>query len=83
MFPDERALRDLSKKFGDSLTNASLESLTQDTELQRTVCMEMLTVAKIHGLRGVELIKGVVLVAEEWTPENVSPVVSLANTMAS
>ena len=32
----------------------------------------MHTVAKKAGLAGIELIEGVVLSAEEWTPENVS-----------
>jgi long-subunit acyl-CoA synthetase (AMP-forming) len=77
VFPDERALRELSKKVGNTLPDMSLESLTQDAKLEREVFSEMLVIAKLHGLRGVELIKGVVLVAEEWTPENVNTLATL------
>jgi long-subunit acyl-CoA synthetase (AMP-forming) len=61
----------------------SLEGLTQDAKLVQEVFSEMLVIAKLHGLRGVELIKGVVLVAEEWTPENVDLLANFADTWGS
>lgn len=33
---------------------------------------ELLSVGKRGGLNGIELIQGLVLLPEEWTPENVS-----------
>jgi hypothetical protein len=35
------------------------------------VYAELLSVGKRGGLEGMELIQGLVLIAEEWTPENV------------
>jgi len=48
-----------------------MESLVENTKVLREVHMEMLSIARAHGLRGVELIQAAVLVAEDWTPENV------------
>jgi long-chain acyl-CoA synthetase len=70
VIPVESAVRDLAIKLGAASTAESYESL-QDTRVIHEVHMDMLAVAKAHGLRSVELIQGVVLVTEEWTPENV------------
>ena len=51
--------------------NTSLESLVQDKKVVAAVYAELLAVGKRGGLTGMELIQGLVLVPEEWTPENV------------
>ena len=40
------------------------------------VYAELLNVGKRGGLNGIELIQGLVLATEEWTPENVSREIS-------
>ena len=71
--PVESAVRGLAVKLGVPVDNRSYESLLEDFQVRQEIHLEMLSVAKSHGLVGVELIQGVVLVAEEWTPDNVSP----------
>jgi len=44
--------------------------IVHDPKLRKAVLKDMHTVAKKAGLAGIELIEGVVLSAEEWTPEN-------------
>lgn len=51
--------------------DTSLESLVQDKKVVDAVYAELLAVGKRGGLTGIELIQGLVLVPEEWTPENV------------
>lgn len=43
----------------------------QDRKLEAAVLQELLAAGKRGGLGGIELIAGVVLVSEEWTPQNV------------
>jgi long-subunit acyl-CoA synthetase (AMP-forming) len=52
--------------------NTSLESLAQDEKVVAAVYNELLNAGKRGGLAGMELIQGLVLVPEEWTPENVA-----------
>ena len=50
----------------------SLESLVENKKIVEVVYAELLSVGKRGGLCGIELIQGLILVPEEWTPENVS-----------
>lgn len=70
MVPVESAVRSLATKFGIASTN-SIQKLVREEKVQQGILLDMVCVAKAHGLRGVELIQSVVLVSEEWTPENV------------
>lgn len=51
--------------------DTSLESLVQEKKVVDAVYAELLAVGKRGGLTGIEMIQGLVLVPEEWTPENV------------
>lgn len=51
--------------------DTSLESLVDNQKVVGAVYAELLSVGKRGGLNGIELIQGLVLVPEEWTPENV------------
>jgi len=69
--PVESEVRSLATNLSLASTEASLESLVENTKVLREVHTEMISIARAHGLRGVELIQAAVLVAEDWTPENV------------
>ena len=43
-----------------------------DPNVQKEVLKQMQAVGKKAGLAGIEMIVGVVLADEEWTPQNVS-----------
>jgi long-chain acyl-CoA synthetase len=49
----------------------TMESLVEDKKIIDTVFKELLSVGKRGGLMGSEIIQGLALVSEEWTPENV------------
>jgi long-chain acyl-CoA synthetase len=51
----------------------SLENLCEDEKVIKAVYEELVTVGKRAGLKGMELIQGLVLVPDEWAPENVGP----------
>ena len=69
--PVEAALKkvaaDNNIKGGDTL-----ESLVQNEALKSVVLKELQSAGKAGGLKGIEIISGVVLSDEEWTPQNVS-----------
>jgi len=69
--PVESEIRSLAMNLSVASTEASLETLVENTNVLREVHTEMISIARSHGLRGVELIQAAVLVAEDWTPENV------------
>jgi long-chain acyl-CoA synthetase len=71
--PVEAALLQLAKSNG--VHGESLESLTHDEKVSSLVLKELQAVGKASGLRGFEIIEGVVLSDEEWTPQNVSFVI--------
>lgn len=68
--PVEAALKkvaaDNNIKGGDTL-----ESLVQNEALKSVVLKELQSAGKAGGLKGIEIISGVVLSDEEWTPQNV------------
>jgi long-chain acyl-CoA synthetase len=65
---NESALRDLAHDRG--IYNWTLEELSRDTTLKDTLIQMMHTYGKSGGLSGIELVEGVVISAEEWTPQN-------------
>jgi long-chain acyl-CoA synthetase len=68
--PVEAALLELAKSNG--IQGESLESLVHNEKLNSIVLKELQAAGKAGGLRGFEIIDGVVLSDEEWTPQNVS-----------
>src|SRR5271156_759475 len=73
--PAEATLSKLAVAKGLAEPNTSLESLVDDKKVVGAVFAELLNVGKRGGLTGMELLQGLVLVPEEWTPENVHCVV--------
>jgi long-chain acyl-CoA synthetase len=71
--PAEATLSKLVAAKGLAPADTLLESLVQDNKVVNAVLAELLAVGKRGGLTGIEMIQGLVLVSEEWTPENVYP----------
>lgn len=69
--PDDGVLRKFSEEQNLVPQNTSLELLIENQSVLTAVHAEMITVGKRSGLSNAELIQGLVLVSEEWTPENV------------
>lgn len=67
--PAEPALKELANKNGVSGTG--LEDLCHNKKVNDLVLKEMQNAGKAGGLAGFEIIEGVVLADEEWTPQNV------------
>lgn len=70
VFPVEAALKNLAQQNGISVKG--FDELTHDAKLNAIVLKEMQAQGKTGGLGGIEIIDGVVLTDEEWTPQNVS-----------
>jgi len=66
--PAEPALKKLASSNG--IQGNSLEELVHDKKLQNLVLKELQGVGRSGGLSGIEIIDGVVLADEEWTPAN-------------
>ena len=54
----------------NGVSGSALEELCHDKKLNSLVLKEMQSSGKKGGLNGIELIEGVVLADEEWTPQN-------------
>jgi len=67
--PAEPALKQLASENG--IQGAGLEDLCHNDKVNSTVLKEMQASGKKGGLTGIEMIEGVVLSDEEWTPQNV------------
>lgn len=68
--PVEVALKKIASENG--IEGDSLESLVHNENLKSIVLKQLQSAGKAGGLRGIEIINGVVLSDEEWTPQNVS-----------
>jgi len=66
--PVEAVLQKLASSNG--LKEASLEEMVHDKKLNALVLKEVQNTGKQGGLAGIEIIDGIVLADEEWTPEN-------------
>jgi long-chain acyl-CoA synthetase len=69
--PEEKALRAVIKKKGIASEHADIEQLVKMDQVKEMVMKDMLAAGKLAGLQGIELVSGVVLAHEPWTPENV------------
>lgn len=70
VIPAEPALKSLASESG--VKGNGLEDLCHDDKMNAAVLREMQAAGKKGGLSGIEIIEGVVLSDEEWTPQNVS-----------
>lgn len=68
--PAEPALKKLAHENG--IQGDTLESLVHDEKLNKIVLQQLQSAGRAGGLRGIEIINGVVLSDDEWTPQNVS-----------
>ena len=68
--PNEAALKQAASENG--IQGNGLEDLCHNEKVNKIVLQEMQGVGKKGGLQGIEIIEGVVLSDEEWTPQNVS-----------
>ncbi|KAI6382463.1 hypothetical protein MCOR25_000755 [Pyricularia grisea] len=66
--PAEPALKKLAASCGAK--GETLEELIHDSKVNAAVLKEMQNVGRQGGLAGIEIIDGVVLSDEEWTPQN-------------
>jgi long-chain acyl-CoA synthetase len=79
--PTEAALSKFAVDKGLAESQDSLETLVDNVKVVDAVHAELLNVGKRGGLAGMELIQGLVLVSEEWTPENVYPPIPLIDSV--
>jgi long-chain acyl-CoA synthetase len=68
--PAEPALKKLAATIG--VQGEVLEQMVHDKKLQAAVLRELQAAGRAGGLSGIEIIEGVVVVEDEWTPQNVS-----------
>jgi len=68
--PAEPALKKLAASIG--VEGEGLEVLVHNKKLQSAVLKELQTAGRAGGLSGIEIVEGVVVVDDEWTPQNVS-----------
>jgi len=54
----------------NGIKGKSLEDLCENEKLNGIVLKQLQSDGKAGGLSGIEIIEGVVLSADEWTPEN-------------
>jgi long-chain acyl-CoA synthetase len=66
--PAEPALKKLAAENG--IEGHGLEDLVHNKKLQEIVTKEVQTVGRKGGLIGIEIVEGVVMDEEEWTPQN-------------
>lgn len=67
--PAEPALKKLAAAHG--IEGHGIEDLAHNEKLQAIVTKELQNVGRHCGLAGIEIIDGVVMDDEEWTPQNV------------
>lgn len=66
--PAEPALKKLAEKIG--VQGNGIEDLIHEKKIQDEVLKELQQAGRAGGLSGIEIIEGVVLADEEWTPQN-------------
>ena len=69
--PSEPALKKIASDIGES--GDHLEELVHNEKINSAVLKQLQSAGQKGGLAGFEIIAGVVLAEEEWTPQNVSP----------
>lgn len=74
ILPNEAHLRRFLKESGvysdSDLNSKSLGELCDDKKVTKTVLKSLLSTGKSQGLKGIELLQNIILLDEEWTPQN-------------
>lgn len=70
MMPNEKVLIEEAKKLG--VDEHNIHSMHHNSKLRSFVLKDLQTTAKRAGLAGIEIVSGVVITDEEWTPPSVS-----------
>jgi long-chain acyl-CoA synthetase len=70
--PDEKALRNFVEKNSIADKSTDFEELVKRDDVKAIVMKDILAAGKISGLQGIELVSGVILAPDIWTPENVT-----------
>jgi long-chain acyl-CoA synthetase len=68
IIPAEPALKKLAASIG--VEDEGLEVLVHNKKVQSAVLRELQTAGRAGGLSGIEIVEGVVVVDDEWTPQN-------------
>lgn len=68
--PIEAALKKIAED--NHIQGGNLETLVHNENLKSVVLAQLQSAGRAGGLRGIEIINGVVMSDEEWTPQNVS-----------
>jgi len=68
--PEQRVLRAFVQQNRVANQHADLADLAENDKVKDAILKDMLSAAKAAGLQGIELVSGVVLAHEPWTPEN-------------
>jgi long-chain acyl-CoA synthetase len=68
--PAEPALKKLAAQH--NIEGQTMEELVNSDKMHSVVLKELQSAGKSSGLAAMELVEGVVLAEEEWTPHNVS-----------
>jgi long-chain acyl-CoA synthetase len=71
--PTEKPLQDIAKEIG--VPGEHLEELVHNDKLNSAVLKQVQDAGRRAGLAGIEIVAGIVLAEEEWTPQNVSCIV--------
>jgi long-chain acyl-CoA synthetase len=79
--PAEPALKKLASQIG--VQGNGLEDLCHNKKVQSAVLKELQQAGRAGGLSGIEIIDGVVLADEEWTPANVSLYLRLSRILTN
>lgn len=66
--PTEPALKNIASQNG--VKGSGIEDLSHNKKVQNAVLKELQNAGRAGGLSGIEIIDGVVLADEEWTPQN-------------
>ncbi|KAI5464052.1 hypothetical protein BGZ63DRAFT_142965 [Mariannaea sp. PMI_226] len=69
IMPNEKILTDKAKELG--VTDSHLEVLYHNPKVVSYVLKELQDAGKKAGLTGIEIVAGVIITDEEWTPESV------------
>ncbi|GMG55672.1 unnamed protein product [Ambrosiozyma monospora] len=72
VIPNEPVVKKIAVELGlaDSIDNAHISDLVNDKKLCSYITKDLVKTGKEHGLTGIEFILGVVILDDEWTPEN-------------
>lgn len=72
VIPNEQAIRKMAVELGieKSQDNVDMAQIVLNDKICDHVTKSLINTGKSQGLKGIELLLGVVLVDEEWTPQN-------------